>query len=199
MQEQNASKGASLVARIGMKNIIWLGIFSILMLAAAFTWLWPYRNLPTATWREANSTLPWVNEGIVVKDVKGHWESSAGNERLALRTAWYPVAEMELAESQGSGMIYVRFTDNNGVQVGDTVNLYYDKGNFQPRQETNIQAEGSKARVFVEAGFAKDNDFELHVLDESCPLWRVNLYFRPDGANDIRFLGSETIPAKPLP
>ncbi len=196
MQEQNESKAPSLVARIGLKNIIWLGIFAALTLAAATTWLWPHRTLPTATWREDNSTLPWKSESLTIESVTGYWKSAAGNERMMLRTAYYPVAEIELGESQGSGMLYITFTDSNDRQTGDTINLYYDKGNFRPRQEVNISAEGNKARVFIEAGYDKDSEFALLQFDESMPLWRINLSCRPEGAHDVQPVGSVTIPAR---
>ncbi len=195
MQEQKASKAASFLGRFGMKNVIGLGILSILLLGAALTWLCPYASLPTASGRELNSTLPWENESLRVESVRGYWANSAGNERMMLRTACYPVAEIQLGESPGSGMLYVSFSDSNGHQAGDTINLYYSKGQFRSRKELNIEAEGDKARVFVEAGYDKLNEFELHQYDESSPLWRVNLYYRPEGSSEMTFMGSETIPA----
>ncbi len=196
MQEQNESKAPSLVARLGTKNLIWLGVFVVMMLAVATTWLWPHRTLPTSSWRDANSTLPWQNDGLKVKELTGYWKSSAGNERMMLRTAYYPVAEIELGECDGSGMLYISFTDSNDRQTGDAINLYYEKGNFRPRQEVNIMTEGNKARVFIEAGYDKRCDFELHQFDESTPLWRVQLACRPEGARDVQPLGSVTIPAE---
>ncbi len=196
MQEQKASKATSVVARMGMGNIIWSGLLVILLLTAAGIWLRPYGDLATATWREADSTLPWEAEGLRVEKVRGYWESSEGNTRMALRAACYPVAEIELGEAQGSGMLYITFTDENTHQAGDTINLYYDKGQFRPRHELNIVAEGNKARVFVEAGYDRASEFELHQHDESSPLWRVNIFYRPEGSVDMRPVGSETIPAR---
>ncbi len=196
MQEQNESKSPSLVARIGIRNLIWLGIFGALLLAVATTWLWSYRTLPTATWRELNDTLPWTSEGLRVESVKGQWKSAAGNERMMLRTAYYPEAEIELGESEGSGMLYIIFTDSNGRQAGDTISLYYNKGVFNTRKELNIDAEGNKARVFVEAGYDDESYFTLHQIDESSPLWRVNLRLRPEGAHNMRHMGCVTIPVE---
>ncbi len=196
MQEQKASKGVSRVKRIGIRNIIWLSLFGVLMLAVAITWLWPYRTLPTASWRDANSTLPWENESLKVEDVKGHWANATGNERMMLRAAYYPVAEIELGDSQGSGMLYITFSDSRGRQAGDTINLTYENGSFHPRHEVNISAEGKKARVFVETGYEQDSEFELHLFDASSPLWRINLQYRPEGAYDVQPMGFVTIPAK---
>ncbi len=196
MQEQKASKATSIIARIGLKNIVGISIFTALMLAVAVTWLAPYNSLPTATWRVANDTLPWRNDSLRVENVTGHWESAAGNARMMLRTAYYPVADIELGESEGSGMLYVRFTDEKGHQAGDTINLYYNKGSFHPRQEVNITAEGTRARVFVEAGYDKESDFKLHQLDESIPLWRIEILYRPDGDADMKPMGSVTISAE---
>ncbi len=195
MQEQKASKATSLLARFGIWNVIWLGICGAMVLVAAFAWLWPYRTLSTASWREANSTLPWTAPGIVVQDFSGMWKSSAGNERMMLRATYYPAANIELGSTQGDGLLYIRFTNGNGHQLGDTISLPYKNGAFQPRHEVNIRAEGSKAHVYVEAGFESKQDFELHTLDESAPLWRAHLYFRPDGDTSLHALGSVTIPA----
>ncbi len=195
MQEQKASNASSLVARIGVWNLIWLGILGVLLLAAAITWLWPYRALPTASWRDMNSNLPWKNDSICVEGVSGYWKSAKGNERMVLRAACYPVAEIELGESEGSGMLYISFTDENDHQAGDTISLYYNKGEFRPRKEVNIEASGNKACVFVEAGYDKETEYKLHMHDESQQLWRINLYYRPDGTTKMNYMGSETIPA----
>ncbi len=196
MQEQNESKVPSFAARLGARNIICLSVFGILMLAAALAWLLPHAALRTATWREADNTLPWKSGSLVVKSLKGHWESSAGNERMMLRTAFYPVADIELGEAEGSGMLYINFTDSNGRQAGDTISLYYNKGAFNPRDEQNIKAEGNKARVHIETGYDREDEFRLHQLDESSDLWRISLHFRPEGAYDMQPMGYITIPAE---
>ncbi len=196
MHEQNASDAPSPTPRRNVGNIIWLSLFAALMLAAALIWLWPHTSLPTATWREANVDLPWKHESVRVNAVEGHWESAAGNERMSLRTACYPVAHVELGEASGSGMLYIMFMDSKGKQAGDTINLYYEKGNFRPRKELNISAEGNKARVFIETGYDNPREFELHRVDESSELWRIRLFCRPEGTTDMQFLGFVTIPAK---
>ncbi len=195
MQDQKASKTAVLLAQFGTRNVISLIIFCLLLLAVALIWLWPSRSLPTSTWRDANSTLPWRNESVCVEKVKGAWVNSAGDERMALRTACYPVADIELGEAGGSGMLYITFIDERGHQAGDTLSLHYDKGQFLPRREPNMEAEGNKARVFIETGYETLKDFELHQYDEHSPLWRVRLHYRPEGAAEMSPLGFETIPA----
>ncbi len=196
MHEQNASEAPTRTSRRSLGNIIWLSLFAALMLAAALVWLWPHSSLPTATGREVHSGLPWKHDSVQVKTVKGHWASAAGDERLSLRTAYYPVAEVELGDSSGSGMLYIMFMDDKRQQAGDTISLYYEKGSFRHRKELNIHAEGSKAHVFIETGYGKKTDFELHQVDESAPLWRIRLLYRPDGAADMQPLGFVTIPAK---
>ncbi len=195
MQEQEASKAPSRVARLGLWNIFWMVVCAALLLVAALAWLWPYHTLHTSTWREANSTLPWVGPGLTVKEVKGHWESSQGNERMMLRAVYYPVAEIELGQFQGSGMLYVSFTDGGGHQVGDTISLSYADGAFRPRTDVNIHTEGGKARVFIETGYENRSDFDLHMLDEYSPLWRVLIHHRPEGQYDVFPVGYVTIPA----
>ncbi len=195
MHEQKASKAARFVARIGIWNLVWMGLFGVLLLVAALIWLLPYNSLPTATWRNSNSTLPWEQDGLRVEKLCGHWESAAGNERMMLRVACYPAAELELGEAEGSGMLYLFFTDDKGHQAGDTITVWYDKGQFRPRKEVNIEAAGNRLRVFVEAGFEKMNDYELHLHDESRPLWRVWVHHRPEGTAEMKLLGYETIPA----
>ncbi len=196
MQEQNASKATSFLKRFGVGNLVGTLIFGALMLAAALIWLLPYSTLPTASWREVNDNLPWEKDGLCLEEVRGCWLSSSGHERMALRAACYPVAELELGEAEGSGMLYVRFIDSNGRQAGDTIALSYSKGQFLPRQEVNIQAEGKKARVFVETGYDEEGAFRLHQLDESIPLWRVSVFCRPEGTQDMQPMGYVTIPAR---
>ncbi len=204
MQAQKASKTAQWVARIGRRNLIWGLIFAALMLTAALVWLLPYRHLPTASWRNADIDLPWETDSIIVEELRCHWQSSAGNERMELRASHYPVANIRLGEeSRGSGMLYVRFTDSDGRPAGDTLYLYYENGNFKQREEVNIRAGGKEARVYVEEGFAvrargkrRLNDFNLHCADEHSPLWRVTLSYRPEGAAKPLPLGFATIPAE---
>ncbi len=196
MQEQNESETPSLVARLGLWNIIGVAAFGVMMLTVAITWLWPYHSLPTATGREMNSDFPWEKESIAVENVQGYWKSSAGDARMMLRATCYPVAEIELGETEGSGMLYIVFTDSSGRQAGDTINLYYNKGKFNTRKEVNIEAEGNKARVFVETGYDDESYFRLHQIDESSALWRINLRYRPEGAYDVKSVGDVTIPAE---
>ncbi len=196
MQEQKASKPATFVARFGLANIIWSSVCAALLLAAALVWLLPYASLPTATGRTADDTLPWEAPTLRVEKVSGCWMRSEGNARMQLRAAFYPEAVIELGDATGSGRLYVRFTDSNGHQSGDTITLSYKDGAFLPRREVNISAEGRAARVFVEAGFETENEFRLHEVSESEQLWRVNLSCLPQGESDIRPLGSITIPAE---
>ncbi len=196
MQEQKASKAPARKARLGLRNIIWLTIFGSLMLTAAIVWLRPHCGLATSCGREASCTLPWENEGICVNEVKGHWMSSEGNERMMLRTAYYPVAEITLGDAQGSGMLYIHFEDERGRRAGDSINLTYADGKFTPREDMDIRTEGNKARVLIEAGYTQASEFELHCCDASSPLWRIHLRYRPEGADTVTTLGSVTIPAR---
>ncbi len=196
MQEQKASKAPNIVARLGLRNIIWLAVFGSLMLTAAIVWLRPHCGLTTSCGREAHNTLPWENEGIRVNEVKGHWMSSEGNERMMLRTAFYPVAEVTLSEAQGRGMLYIYFEDERGRRAGDPIYLTYANGEFTPREDMDVKAEGNKARVFIEAGYTQASEFELHCCDASSPLWRIHLRYRPEGKEAVTSLGSVTIPAR---
>ncbi len=196
MQEQNASKALSPIRRFGVKNSLWSSTAAALLLGAALVWLVPHCSLPTASWRDARSTLPWDAPTLRVEEVKGVWKSSKGHARMELRAAYYPVAEIGLGEAQGAGMLYVRFTDPAGHQVGDTINLHYKDGAFLPREDVNIHAAGAKATAFIEAGYDKETDFHLHEVDENSPLWRVKLFNRGEGEAEMHELGSVTIPAE---
>ncbi len=196
MQAQNASKTRQFIARIGLRNLIWGGIFAGLLLTAAAIWLWSYRDLPTATGREANDTLPWQTGSLTVEEVRGHWRSSEGHARMELRAALYPVARLTLGEGQGSGMLYVRFTDSAGKQAGDIISLPYRDGSFVPRTESNINASGKTAEVYVEAGFESKDYFTLHQINEHSALWRIQVACMPEGTSTPRLLGFVTIPAE---
>ncbi len=196
MQAPKASKTKKFIARIGLRNIIWGGIFAGLLLSACAVWLWPYRKLPTATWREANNTLPWQNAGLVVDDLRAFWRSSKGHERMELRAAYYPVAKLQLGECEGSGMLYVRFTDSSGRQAGDILSLRYRDGAFVPQVSTNINAAGKEAELHVETGFSDRDYFTLHRLKQHEPLWRVTVACMPDGTPAPALLGFVTIPAE---
>ncbi len=194
MQAQQASKTRQFIARLGRRNLIWGGIFGVLMLAGTVTWLWSYRGLPTASGRMANASLPWERGPVTIEELTGCWRSSKGNARMELRAAYYPAATITLGEVQGNGMLYVRFTDSNGRQMGDILSLPYRDGAFVPRNELNIHAEGRKAEVHIEAGLNSKDELTLMQLNENLPLWRVALACLPEGADQSILLGFVTIP-----
>ncbi len=168
----------------------------VLLLAAGFVWLWHYRNLPTSTWREVNDTLPWKGASLTVEELQGQWRSSAGHARMELRAAYYPVAKLRLGECQGSGMLYLRFTDSSGRQAGDIISLQYRDGAFVPRTASNINAAGKEAEVHVETGFEDKDAFILHQLNEHTALWRIAVAYMPEGNTSTALLGFVTIPAE---
>ncbi len=203
-EESSAQKNAgslkksvsNIVTRLGKANVIWGAVFFALMLVAALIWLCPYSSLTTSTWRQTNDGLPWEMDGVTVKHVNGHWQSAGDNERMRLRAAYYPVAEIELGSGDGSGVLYARFHNSHGHPVGDSLPLPYKNGAFVPRDEINIKASGSKATVFIEQGYETAVDFRQHVLDEKTPLWSVHFRCRPEGEPEPVRLGEADIPAE---
>ncbi len=190
MQKSDAQEKMGIVSRLGTKNILWMSVSLVLLLTALGAGLYAYRNLPTSRWREVISpTLPWQGEGIQVQDINAHWRNSQGHARMELRAAYYPVANIRLGEGTGSGTLLIRFVDSSGDQVGDPISLPYEGGNFLPTRDHNIRAEGKEAEIFVESGFPSRDDFALHRLTETSPLWRVILWNRPADAPEERFVG----------
>lgn len=190
MQERDAQERGKGIGKPGKKNIFWMSLCLILLLMAFGAGLYAYRNLPTSQWREVVSpSLPWQGDGIRVESIDSHWRNSRGHARMELRAAYYPIAHIRLGESSGKGSLLIRFIDSNGDQVGDHISLSYESGHFLPVHDLNITAEGKEAEVFVESGFQDRDEFTLHLLTESTPLWRVIVWNRPEGSPEERFVG----------
>lgn len=193
MQAQKAKLGWRIVKKIGLKNLIWMTLFSglvVVVLAAVF---YTYRNVPMAHWREFNTGLPMKGAALVLENVEGTWKSSKGNARLELRTAYYPEVRLTLGSGSGRGVIYLKFVNSRRAEQGRPAALRYSDGVFLPANDVDVKAEGKTAVVLLERGFANAQDYRLHQLNEDEPLWRVQIYQRPADANVTYYLGETTI------
>lgn len=190
MQESDAQVGKKGPGKMGGKNIFWMSLCLILLLMALGAGLYAYRHLPTSQGREVVSpSLPWQSDGLRVEEIDSYWRNSQGHARMELRAAYYPVAHIRLGECPGKGSLLIRFIDSHGDQVGDPVSLPYEAGNFLPVRDHNITTDGKEAEIFVESGFQSKDDFTLHLLTESAPLWRVIVWNRPEGTPEESFVG----------
>lgn len=183
-QEKPAKK-----PRIKVSNLIFGGIFGFMLLGLAGFGVYTYKNVPASKGRFISARTPWVGTGVVVDSASAGWQSSAGNARMELRAAYYPVLQLELGGGDGSGHLLVRFADASGAQKGETVALPYEKGQFSASRDVNVQSEGNKAAVHVELGFGTKDDYLVHKFTESSPLWRVVVTNRPSGSYEEQYIG----------
>lgn len=170
-------------------NLIWGSLFGLALLGFAGFGVYVYKDVPTSDGRFISAVTPWTGAGVVVENAEAAWQSSAGNARMELRAAYYPVLHLQLGKGDGSGHILVHFADAGGVQKGDTVALAYEKGQFLPSRDINVQTKGNTAVAHVELGFATKDEYLVHKFTESSPLWRVVVTNRPAGSYDEQYIG----------
>lgn len=193
MQAQKAKIWWGIVKKVGVKNLIWMTLFSGLVVMVLGAVFYTYRHIPVAHWREYGSELPIKGLGIEITDLEATWKSSAGNSRLELRTAYYPEVRLTLGNSTGSGIIILRFIDSRRIEKGSPIMLRYSDGGFQTINDLDRKAEGKNAMVLLERGFTNPHDYRLHQLTEEEPLWRVQIFQRPADRNETFFLSERTI------
>lgn len=157
--------------------------------------IWGYNQLPKGEYRDMSQPTPWMGEGIEISSIEASWKNSKGNERLQSRTTWYPHAVIKLAPINGKGRIDVIFRADNGSQVGDTVNLFYENGTFKPKDDIIVNTEGNTATCWQESGYATHDAYHLHQLNIQGELWRVEVYNRPDNSGNATCIGVASIPA----
>lgn len=175
--------------RFRISNLIWGSIFGLMLLGLAGFGIYIYKDVPTSQGRIVSAPTPWGGAGVVVTEATAAWQNSAGNARMELRAAYYPVLQMQLGGGDGSGHLLVRFADASGVQKGETVVIAYAKGQFLPARDVNVRTEGNKASAHVELGFHSKDEYLVHKFTESTPLWRVVVTNRPSGSFDEQYMG----------
>ncbi len=185
-QEPEKKKNAP---RFKLSNLIWGSIFAIILLASAATGIYLYKGIHTSHWRMSSVKLPWKATNMTIKNATAFWRNSQGHARMELRAAYYPVLQFQLGECTGSGHIIIRFADASGIQKGESISLAYENGLFRTTADTNVKAKAEHAEVFVETGFASADQYTVHKLTETAPLWKVALWNRPAGSYDEQFLG----------
>lgn len=179
-------------------NQVGTGLGLLLILLAVIAVGWFAFHVPGHPWRQNDKALPWQGEGITVSEIKVRWRSSEGNERMALRAAYYPEAEIKLAQCTGSGSLQVIFKDAAGHQVGSSCRLAYRDGAFVQVADEDIQAGGMEAACHIETGFKDKDSYLLHQLSMDEPLWKVEVYNVPSATYEVEPLGHTTIPAQDL-
>lgn len=193
MQEENEKKEPGILKKIGWKNIIFLTLFGGMVIAVLGGVLYSYRNIPTAHWRMSGMSFPIKRAGVEITDIDAQWKNSAGNARLELRTSYYPVATITTGELSGSGIIIFNFLDNRKAQQGPMLAIRYRDGQLVKQDEVNMKVEGNTATILLEGGYKENSDYQLHRLREEEPLWRLQVWVRPDGHDATHYVGYTTI------
>ena len=167
-----------------------LRFFPLLALATAAVLLglcaWFIHGLPSYTGRDASDALPWQGEGICMRSAEAYWKSSQGDERMMLRTAYYPEARLGLGETPGSGFLLLSFRDTWGREVGDPIRLPYAHGQFEPRDQSALQAHEGQATVRLEVGYGSDSEMQAHLINPKETLWTLEVKLCPEGAAEAR-------------
>lgn len=189
MQEPKEQRNAEEKPRKKIINLIWGAIFGMMLLGLAGAFVYIYRNVPTSEWRQSSSPTPWRGAGVIVNEAEASWRNSAGDARMELRAAYYPVMRLQLDTCEGRGTIIVRFADETGAQRGESISIAYANGAFTPSRDRNVVAEGNKAEVHIESGFPTADEYLVHKFTESAPLWRVVVTNRPAGTYEEHFIG----------
>ena len=193
MQAQDEPQSTKTKPRFRISNLIWGGVFGVMMLGLAGFGAYVYRHVPTSDWRVSRIDTPWRATGVEVEEAEAFWRNSAGHARMELRAAYYPVIRLKLGACEGSGNLIIRFADASGVQMGEMVSIAYSKGAFHPSRDTNVHTEGNMAEAYIETGFPAADDFLVHKFTESAPLWRVYVLNRPSGTYDEQYMGYTAI------
>ncbi|MGN0836587.1 MAG: hypothetical protein ACI4OS_04030 [Akkermansia sp.] len=167
-----------------------LRFFPLLALATAAVLAglcaWFISALPSYTGRDASDALPWQDEGICIRSAEAYWKSAQGDDRMALRTAYYPEARLSLGETQGSGFLLLSFRDTWGREVGDPIRLAYSHGHFEPRDQSSLQAHEGQATIRLETGYGSTSEMQAHLINPEEPLWTVMVKLCPEGAAEAR-------------
>lgn len=175
--------------RLSISSILWGGILCSLLLIGAGFGVYMYKDIPTSDWRESRQPTPWYASGIRLDEAYSLWCNSEGHARMELRAAYYPSVRIQLGECKGSGHLIVRFANSAGSQAGETIFIPYENGSFRSTQETNITASGYTAEAHIETGFPSKDEYLIHKLTETSPLWRAIIWNRPAGSYEEQYLG----------
>lgn len=140
-----------------------------------------------------SSPFPWEGEDLVVRQVKGWWKSAKNDDRMALRSNLYPIAQVKLGECRGNGLLVLTFHDELGRQIGDPAHFPYRDGKFTRREAAWIRAEEDQAMARIETGFDNEDALLLQQLQPHTPLWSIRLRYRTEEERALRALGTISI------
>ncbi len=190
MQESETAPETATAAAPSWKDAFRNKATAVLVALIAFLGLViVFRNaMPGADGRDAHTALPWAGENMSLTKAAAVWKSSAGDERMELRVAYYPQVTLELGDCKGDGMLYLNFFSVTGSQIGDTVSLRYTAQGFAPANNDSVQAGGKTAVARMAKGFETEGDYTLHTIKQDEQLWRVVVRSRAAGG-EMRTLG----------
>lgn len=185
---QEARKGLSLVSIISIVLTALILISAALMVGHAIT-----SRIETRDGRMAGLSFPYETPDFTIESAETSWRSSEGDERLALRTSYYPCATITLADIKGEGALIISFSNSENKNLGYMTSLRFTADGFEPKNDASVKTEGKTATIILEGGYATKDDFYLHCIDESQPLWRLNMAYKMSKSNNRVDVGYASI------
>ncbi len=155
-------------------------------------------KIPTRSWRETTTELPWETEQFSVTDIETSWHSSEGDDRMSRRVACYPIITLNLEHIEKSGKLMVSFHNENGQRKGDIISLPFTSSGFKKSNDFNITSEGNKVTFYTLAGYENKDDYLYHQVDYHAPLWSIEVRYMMDGDSEPQLLGKTSIQANTL-
>lgn len=154
------------------------------------TALWAFLQVhPTEGRMEQSADFPWQGEGISVADARGWWKTAKDDDRMALRSRFYPVARVRLGACQGSGLLVLTFHDEMGRQVGDPVHLPYEEGKFRRQDAAWVRTTEDTAFCRIEVGFDNNDGLLLQQIQPDARLWSIRLRYRTNEERSLHRIG----------
>lgn len=185
---QTDRKGLSVISIICITLTALILISAAIMLGNAII-----SRLETRDGRMAGMSFPYEAEGFTIESVKTSWRSSEGDERLALRASFYPTATVTLKDIKADGVLLLSFANSENKPLGNMTALRFTSEGFTPMNDACVTIDGKTATIILEGGYAAKDDFYLHCIDESQPLWRLNLAYKMTNANNRVTVGYTSI------
>ncbi|MFI3242874.1 MAG: hypothetical protein R3Y56_01320 [Akkermansia sp.] len=169
--------------------------FIVLLIMAVLAFSCFRLNIETRDGRMAGTSFPKELEQFTIESVDGCWESTEGNQRLALRAAYVPKVRVTISDVKTEGAIYCRFIDGQQKELGVMMPLYFNAEGFVESDNPLVKIDGFTATMAFDQGFPGKDYYYVHTIDELQPLWRVALSYKLQGENDRPDLGFISIPA----
>lgn len=193
MQDQNPENSTKKMSPL-LKKVICIGaaVCSCLAVLGA-TYLFLYRDLPTANHRYSGLNFPCKIGNQTIASIKAEWKNARGMSRIAYKADYYPSITVTLGDEASSGTLFFRLATPNGGDYGEFVTLVYENGKFLEKNDRNLKASGKTATFYVEGG-VRQSDLIAMELDDSHPLWTLRVWKKTDKEATESYAGYLTLP-----